>query len=650
MADITIETSAYFTLHSAANRGGIFWTTPLIGYVIYIQQAGGAQVYRKTTDGGANWGEPVVISQESEVIRLYDCWADWQTPGDSGTKIHVVYLNADEDEVIYRYLDTSTDTVGDRIAIRSYGSGTWSPSVTKEYHSCSITKGKGGKLAIAYRVVNVADDGELEGFYTSSDGVTWASKTIPFETAKDYIQLYCGNEADTDDLWAAFWDKSADEISLKTYDDSGNSWSEQSIASSMADSNTYLQMDGQIRLSDGHLIFAAWDAYGFAGTANLKVWDINGSGSITAKDNVIDDTQHYFNVSVFINQLNDDIYVAYIGGTAILSQVAAVYKKSTDGGTSWGSQTAMQADAEDDERWISAGCMKSSGKFMPVWFNDDLDDIFCNFDNAIIIISTIVTITGPRILKEDGDLLLKEDGDALLLEFGQWELEIDETENMSDTLAKAVGLSKSDTFNITDALGKAFGLIKSESVAIADSIIKAVSLNKADIVTLTDGIAKALSAVKAETLTISDGIVKAFGKARTDTLAISDSILKAIGVNKTDTVNISDAIVKAVSLVKSDTVNLADALRKAISLVKAETLNIVDVCAPVIGAIAHVLNLFDTVTISDSLVGVIRIWTRLKISISPLGVKGMDIARMGIKRMNISKTPLYRWITRRWTA
>jgi len=411
MADITIETSAYFTLHSAANRGGIFWTTPLIGYVIYIQQAGGAQVYRKTTDGGANWGEPVVISQESEVIRLYDCWADWQTPGDSGTKIHVVYLNADEDEVIYRYLDTSTDTVGDRIAIRSYGSGTWSPSVTKEYHSCSITKGKGGKLAIAYRVVNVADDGELEGFYTSSDGVTWASKTIPFETAKDYIQLYCGNEADTDDLWAAFWDKSADEISLKTYDDSGNSWSEQSIASSMADSNTYLQMDGQIRLSDGHLIFAAWDAYGFAGTANLKVWDINGSGSITAKDNVIDDTQHYFNVSVFINQLNDDIYVAYIGGTAILSEVAAVYKKSTDGGTTWGSETAMQADAEDDERWISAGCMKSTGKFMPVWYNYDLYDIFCNFDNAITIVAGAV-----KIVIRDSNIVMIISGSTLLIE------------------------------------------------------------------------------------------------------------------------------------------------------------------------------------------------------------------------------------------
>ena len=67
---------------------------------------------------------------------------------------------------------------------------------------------------------------------------------------------------------------------------------------------------------------------------------------------------------------------------------------------------------------------------------------------------------------------------------------------------------------------------------------------------------------------------------------------------------------------------------------------IVDKASVVIGGIAHVLNLFDTVTISDSLVGVLNIWTRLK----------MDIAKMSIKKMGIDKTPLYRWITRRWTA
>ena len=412
VSDITIETSAHITLHYRANRGGIFWTSSLIGYVVYLRSGADANlVYRKTTDGGATWSASAKIVEAQDSTRVYDCWADWQTPGDSGTKIHVVLLNYDEDDVVYYYLDTSTDTAGDRTVLIHYGNGTWSSNQTREYHSCSITKGRGGKLAIAYRVVNWADDGELEGFYTSADGVTWASKTIPFETAKDYIQLYCGNEADTNDLWAAFWDKSADEISRKVYDDSENSWSEQSIASSMVDSNTYLQMDGQARLSDGSVVFAAWDGYGYSAPANLKVWIMGSDGAITTKTNVLTNVQHYFNVSVFINQLNDDIYVAYIGGTGILSEVAAVYKKSTDGGTTWGSETAMQADAEDDERWISAGCMKSTGKFMPVWYNYDLYDIFCNFDNAITIVAGAV-----KIVIRDSNIVMIISGSTLLIE------------------------------------------------------------------------------------------------------------------------------------------------------------------------------------------------------------------------------------------
>jgi len=119
----------------------------------------------------------------------------------------------------------------------------------------------------------------------------------------------------------------------------------------------------------------------------LKVWDINGAASITAKTNVITDTAEYFLVSVFINQVNDDIYVAYVGGTAAHSEVAALYKKSVDGGANWGGQQALQADAEDDERWISAGAMNAAwgGKFQPYWFDDDDDDLFTNVDNGVSI-------------------------------------------------------------------------------------------------------------------------------------------------------------------------------------------------------------------------------------------------------------------------
>ncbi|KKK94872.1 hypothetical protein LCGC14_2678490, partial [marine sediment metagenome] len=106
---------------------------------------------------------------------------------------------------------------------------------------------------------------------------------------------------------------------------------------------------------------------------------------------IITDTAEYALVSVFVNQANDDIYVAYAGGTDFTTLVKVFYQLSQDGGANWDGQAAMQADAEDDMRWISAGAMKAAwgGKFQPVWFDDDDNVIFTNTDNGISIAAAV---------------------------------------------------------------------------------------------------------------------------------------------------------------------------------------------------------------------------------------------------------------------
>ena len=397
MADIQIEAVASDTFESRAIRSGPFWVSPTDGYVIYLD-TNNDLVYRKTANGGGSWGAAqVVVVAASCNAWSYDCWADWQTDGDAGTKIHIAYMSDDLDQIRYVYLDTSDDSVaGDDLIEAVQGTGAFFGSSGFAFHQITITKTRGGNLAVAFHYLD-SGAGRHANFFTSPDATTWTSKTTFDETEGDYHLLFPSNEADNQDVWAVFWDISTDEISLKTFDDSGNSWSEQLISASMADDVPF-QMDGAIRLSDGHLILAAWSQYNNA-ASDLMVWDINGAASITAKANVITDTAEYALVSVFINQATDDIYVTYAGGTDYTTLVKAFYQKSVDGGANWGGQAAMQADVEDDERWISSGAVKTTwgGKFQPFWFNIDLSDIFTNTDNGISIAAVAAGWAGGDI-------------------------------------------------------------------------------------------------------------------------------------------------------------------------------------------------------------------------------------------------------------
>ena len=62
---------------------------------------------------------------------------------------------------------------------------------------------------------------------------------------------------DNQDIVMIYWDRSANELSIKKYDDSEGalgSWSETSIAASMVDSSSLLQMNAMISPYDGQII------------------------------------------------------------------------------------------------------------------------------------------------------------------------------------------------------------------------------------------------------------------------------------------------------------------------------------------------------------------------------------------------------------
>src|SRR4030095_7155978 len=110
MADVSIDASV--STSTARGMRSVVFTTASIGYFFYID-SDGTFGYSKTTDGGATWGAQVEVEAATTNIA-FDVWFDQWTPGDSGTLIHMWFFDSTADDVYWRSLDTSSDTLGTR--------------------------------------------------------------------------------------------------------------------------------------------------------------------------------------------------------------------------------------------------------------------------------------------------------------------------------------------------------------------------------------------------------------------------------------------------------------------------------------------------------------------------------------------------------
>lgn len=377
MADTTVNTSVNALHYRRSVRAGPVWISPSVGYVFL--DAGNELAYQKTSDGGATWASAVTINSGNPIS--ISVWYDKWTPVDRGALIHIAYTEADNDDVFYRNLDTSDDSLSTEATVFagvSFVNGNWDEG------TIDIVKSRGGNLYIAFW----GDASGEYGFYRSIDGgTTWVSRAnVADGNEADGVLLMPGNETDGDDILCVYWDRSADELSLKTYDNSGDSWSETSIATSMADSAVYYQMAAVPRHTDNHTILMVWSELDTA-TADLRVWDIEDNSSITAMTDVVSNLAESAGVAVLINQQNSDIYVAYLKGGTWQATVDVKYKKSTDGGTTWGDETSYSEASADDIRalWAGISIGDEGGNFQPMFYNHDLADMFVNLVNDVRI-------------------------------------------------------------------------------------------------------------------------------------------------------------------------------------------------------------------------------------------------------------------------
>lgn len=309
-------------------------------YCFYINSA--IDLTMKTSNnGGIDWSAPTVlyIGSITAISVWYDRWSNIVAD-----RIHISWIDSGNDNCWYTTVNTASgDTKSNDVTVFTGAS-------TATGGALSITRSVGGNVYVA----GMIDAGTEGGFYRLSNANvpngTWdAARTTVFEGAtQDQIILVPDlTAADNQDIIGIFWDASADEISRKIYDDSANTWTETSIATSMIDQAATVQYPhfaSAVDIANNQILFAAWSNVDSA-NADLRFWTITSTG-ITEKTNVVlNSVDDQGLCAIQIDTDTGDWYVYYAGksdGTEIFATGVNIYrKKSDDDGATWGSEILL---------------------------------------------------------------------------------------------------------------------------------------------------------------------------------------------------------------------------------------------------------------------------------------------------------------------
>ena len=298
--------------------------------------------FRKSSDGGLTWTAPVVVfaGTATYLSVWYDRWSNV-----AGDLIHCAYTESGTHDTLYRTINTaSSDALSTQTVIFAGAS-----QVASVGH-LSIVRAVGGNVYCK----TVIDAGAEGGFYRLPNanvpsGAWDAARTVDETIATlDHMILQPDfDAADTQDIMGIFWDASADEISRKLYDDSANSWSETSIATSMAELTATTGGPNFCAIPDPtntQSILAAWSATD-AANADLRIWTVD-SGTISEKTNVVlNSVDDQGLVALSIDMRTGWWWVFYCGasgGGETWNTALRMYcKVSQDGGTTWGAETKV---------------------------------------------------------------------------------------------------------------------------------------------------------------------------------------------------------------------------------------------------------------------------------------------------------------------
>lgn len=340
-ADINVAESVPVTW---AGNGSVYIVQTPAGvlYVIYVDTLSDVS-FKKSTDGGLTWGRavPVHAGTASALAVWYDRWS-----GIDAGLIHVVMTDSADDDTSYRTIDTeSADALSTETDIFLGGT-------TAIGGHLSVTRAVGGNVYCK----TVIDAGVEGGFFrlpaaNVPNGAWDAARTVDeaMATLDQMILLPDFDAADTQDIMAIFWDSSADEISRKLYDDSGNAWAEASIATGMVESTTAQHPNIAVAadIANTRHVLVAWSGVDTV-NADLRCWTVDAATITEVTNVVLNSTDDQGLAAISIDLQTGYWHVFYGGksdGSETWNTAVNVYTKvSQDSGSTWGAETRVNVD------------------------------------------------------------------------------------------------------------------------------------------------------------------------------------------------------------------------------------------------------------------------------------------------------------------
>jgi hypothetical protein len=380
-AQATIDAS--ISTAAASHNGGsptTVFTSQSIGYAFY-RDSGGGCAYSKTTNGGANWGAAVTVDSQTDCLQI-GVWYDRWTPGDTtGNLIHIATIDSGDDDIWYRNLDTSSDTLSAGPTNITSGLAYAGTLIAGTNH-VAIAKATDGRLFA--NVTDGSDNIMVTCTTTCTTAGNWAvSEPASWSTGNDYMLLIPRLSGEMMFIW---WDISVSTNDIK-YSRYTGTWSAFANIDTALDNSSYdASFGAAVNPSNGDIYLAyAADASTLGANDDIRVRKFSGT-SWTALTDVVTNSvcAGVSDCGVTGAKISRDsntgyLYVLYSAqstpGTAGTGNL--YWKYSTNDGSSWSSEFGPVYSTNDDIYGGRLSLMPTANeRIYATWYAITPDDLF----------------------------------------------------------------------------------------------------------------------------------------------------------------------------------------------------------------------------------------------------------------------------------